>query len=86
MKKSNTMPDITKRLGILEAMCREECDFRMATDIESAIAEILRLHRALQAAIEFAEEGWGYVSPYFCEKWGYDGQLATLKATLEGKG
>ena len=53
---------------------------------DAAAAEVARLRKALQEAIALADEGWGYAGEYFREKWGYEQQLAALKAALEEKG
>jgi len=57
---------------------------RRLTAGEAAVAEAARLKAALQEAITLAEEGWGYAGDYFRTKWGYAGQIAALKAALEG--
>jgi len=54
-----------------------------ASEIEHLRAENARLRATLSDAIEFAEEGWGYASEHFRNKWDYAGQLAALKAALE---
>jgi len=38
------------------------------------------LRAELDEALELAEEGWGYASPYFQEKWSFKERLAELKA------
>lgn len=42
-----------------------------------------RYKQALEDAIELAEEGWGYATPYFQEKWESEERIARLKDTLE---
>lgn len=42
------------------------------------------LHRrAFEEAIELAEEGWGYASDYFRDKWECERQFKELRAILE---
>ena len=48
------------------------------------IAEIRRLRATLTDAVELIEESQNYISEYFYEKWDYRGQIAALKAVLEG--
>jgi len=43
-----------------------------------------QLEEALRECIQFAIEGWAYASPYFCEKWDYEGELAKFRTALEG--
>lgn len=43
----------------------------------------MKLRDALARALDFAEEGWGYVSDYFRKKWNYDGEIAALRGVLE---
>jgi hypothetical protein len=49
-------------------------------------ARVRELENALAEAISFAEEGWGYASPYYREKWGYEEGLAWLRAALAAGG
>jgi hypothetical protein len=53
---------------------------------EAAEGRVGELEAALQEAIEFADEGWAYASPYFIEKWDYKGHRERLQAALKGKG
>lgn len=41
-----------------------------------------RLREALSEAIEMAEDCMQYVSEYLVQKWGYDDDLARIKAAL----
>jgi len=41
-----------------------------------------QLRTALKEAVELAEEGWSYASPYFQNKWGFAERIAKLKAHL----
>ena len=47
--------------------------------IKKLEAENAELRKAVEDAIEFAEEGWSYASDYFKEKWEYEKRLAELK-------
>jgi hypothetical protein len=41
------------------------------------------LEQALGDAIELAQEGWGYASTYFCEKWDSQGRIERLQEVLD---
>lgn len=49
-----------------------------------AEARVAQLQQALEAAIELADEGWGYASPYFQEKWHVADDLTKIRAALAG--
>jgi hypothetical protein len=44
-----------------------------------------RLRAHLEVAIDLAEEGWGYASEYFCQKWSFDERVLALR-TVAGVG
>ena len=77
-KAAENLRDFYKTSDPEAAMLEE-----VATEIEHLRAENVKLRAELANAIDLAEEGWDYVrSPYFLEKWTYDGRLAMLKAVL----
>ena len=51
-------------------------------NFDRMLTRIKQLERALAEAIELAEEGWGYASPYFREKWACEQRIAELRALL----
>ena len=50
---------------------------------ELALHELAKLRKALDDAIDFAEEGWSYADKYFKDKWGFEEGLAELKKVQE---
>lgn len=63
------------------ALCEQMLD-DWNTRILGLEAEKERLREALEHAIEFAVEGWGYAPDYFKAKWDYEGELARHRAAL----
>lgn len=57
-------------------------DSTRCADHGSARAREAGLRKALADAIELAEEGWGYASPYFREKWGVTARVQRLQDAL----
>jgi hypothetical protein len=51
----------------------------LATKEDRTVPE---LETALEEALELAQEGWAYASPYFQEKWGFERRYAKLQAKL----
>lgn len=48
------------------------------------MSRVADLEVALQNALELADEGWGYVSAYFREKWAYRPRVEELQRVLDG--
>jgi len=44
-----------------------------------------KLRKALEDAVELAEEAMSYVSPIFREKWDMDERLAEVKSALDNQ-
>jgi len=60
---------------------RKEVEFDAVYKLAEEINDKnVQLRAELDEALELAEEGWGYASPYFQEKWSFKERLAELKA------
>jgi hypothetical protein len=57
----------------------------LRTDLARVTDERDRLRAHLEVAIDLAEEGWGYASEYFCQKWRFDERVLALR-TVAGVG
>ena len=49
-------------------------------------AEIRLLRQGLRDAIDLAEEGWGYASEYFQNKWGYKDNISEIRRRVGMEG
>lgn len=56
-----------------------DCQLQRMADLESRLAIA---KEALSFGIEHAEEGWGYASEYFREKWGAQEGIDKMKRAL----
>jgi hypothetical protein len=75
------------------ALCAEVRRLRLVEEATATLRDELarvteerdRLRAHLEVAIDLAEEGWGYASEYFCQKWGFDERVLALR-TVAGVG
>lgn len=77
---------LDRQSEILAEMNTPAEDRVSALEMEGAVArtEVERLRKALEEALDLAEEGWSYADDLYKTKWKYAQRLAALRPPKEG--